>query len=56
MAYGNRSRAFINNTPASVAAKAAPIRSADRSWESLSEACRLALVEQTLADGFPAAL
>lgn len=62
MAYGNSSLAFIDDLTANDAGEAASSNLAARSWQSLSEACRLALVERSLrgpnelADGLPAAL
>lgn len=62
MAYGLSTRAFIEGGPAEQVAKVDSIRSTARSWRVLSEACRLALVEQAVRaandriDGFPLAL
>ena len=62
MAYGLSTRAFIEDGPVEQVAKAKTIRSTARSWHALSEACRLAAVEQALRaandriDGFPLAL
>lgn len=62
MAYGLRTRAFIEDGPAEQVAKVAAQRSTARSWRVLSEACRLAMIERALApandltDGFRAAL
>ena len=62
MTYGHSISAFIQDGPAKQVAKAQAIRSTARSWRVLSEACRLAVVEQALhpandrIDGYPAAL
>lgn len=62
MAYGLSAGAHIENGPAERAAGASPPRSAGRAWRMLTEACRLAQIEQALrqADGridnFPPAL
>jgi hypothetical protein len=62
MAYGLRTRAFIENGPAEQVAKLDSIRSTARSWRALSESCRLAAIEQALRaandriDEYPIAL
>ena len=62
MAYGLRTRAFIEDGPVEQVAKADAIRSTARAWQALSEACRLEVVEQALRaandriDGYPIAL
>lgn len=62
MTYGHSTRAFIENSTSELVAKAAASRSTARSWQALTAACRLALIEQTLRaandriDGLPAAL
>jgi hypothetical protein len=62
MAYGLSTRAFIEDGPAEQIAKVQLSRSTARSWQTLSEAGRLHLVEQALRaandriDGFPIAL
>jgi hypothetical protein len=62
MAYGLSTRAFIENGPVEQVAKADAERSTARSWRVLSEACRLAVIEQALrpandrVDGYPLAL
>jgi hypothetical protein len=62
MAYGLSTRAFIEDGPVEQVAKAQSTRSSARSWHALSEACRLAIVEQALRaandriDGYPLAL
>jgi hypothetical protein len=62
MAYGLRTRAFIEDGPVEQVAKADLVRSTARSWQALSEACRLEVVEQALRaandriDGYPIAL
>lgn len=62
MAYGLSTRAFIKGGPVEQVAKAEPGRSTARSWRALSEACRLAVVEQAVRaaneriDGYPLAL
>ncbi len=62
MAYGLSPRAFIESGPSEQVAKAGSIGWPHQSWRALSEARRLALIEQALRpandriDGFPAAL
>ena len=62
MAYGLSSRALTENRPAGQVAKVPAGCGTARSWHALSEACRLAIVEQALLpanetiDGYPAAL
>jgi hypothetical protein len=62
MAYGLSTRAFADSEPADDAAKADSIRSAARSWHTLSETCRLAIVEEAVRaandhfDTYPLAL
>ena len=62
MAYGLSNRAFIENGPADQVARAEAIRSTARNWRALSEARRLAIVEQAVQaandriDAFPLAL
>ena len=60
MTYGHSIRAFIENGPVEQVAKAQALRSTARSWRALSEACRLALVEQAVCaariDDLPIAL
>ena len=62
MAYGLRTRAFIEDGPVEQVAKADTTRSTARAWQALSEACRLEVVEQALRaandriDGYPIAL
>jgi hypothetical protein len=62
MAYGLNTRAFIENGPVEQVAKAESTHSTARSWRVLSEACRIAVVDQALRaandriDGFPLAL
>ena len=62
MAYGLSTRAFIEGGPVEQVAKAEAIRSTARSWRGMSEACRLAVVEQAVRaandriDGYPLAL
>lgn len=62
MAYGLSTRAFVEGGPVEQVAKAQSLRSTARSWQALSERCRLAAVEQALRaannapDGFPLAL
>jgi hypothetical protein len=62
MAYGLSTRAFIEDGPVEQVAKAESIRSRARSWEALSDACRLEIIEQALRaandriDGYPIAL
>ena len=55
MAYGLSTRAFIEEGPVVQVAKADALRSTARSWRVLSEACRLAAIEQAL-DRIPIAL
>jgi hypothetical protein len=62
MAYGLSTRAFIEGGPVEQVARADSIRSRARSWQALSEACRLEVIEQALRaandriDGYPIAL
>jgi hypothetical protein len=62
MAYGLSTRAFIEGGPVEQVAKLDELRSTARSWRALSEAGRLALVEQAVRaandriDEFPLAL
>ena len=60
MAYGLSTRAFIENGPVEQVAKIEELRSTARSLRILSHECRLALVEQAVAndriDAFPLAL
>ena len=62
MAYGLSTRAFIEGGPVEQVAKAEATRSTARRWRALSEACRLALVEQAVRaandriDAYPFAL
>ena len=62
MAYGLSTRAFIEDGPVAQVAKLEAGRSTARSWRALSEACRLAMIEQALRpandriDGYPIAL
>ena len=62
MAYGLSTRAFIEDGPVEQVAKAESIRSRARSWEALSDACRLEIIDQALRaandriDGYPMAL
>jgi hypothetical protein len=57
MAYGLSTRAFIEEGPVEQVAKADALRTTARSWRILSEARRLAAIEQRLGrDGFPIAL
>jgi len=62
MAYGLKTRAPIENGPAVPVGTANSSQSRGRSWLTLSEACRLEVVEQALRaandriDGYPIAL
>jgi hypothetical protein len=62
MTYGLSTRAFVEDGPVEQVAKAGSSRSTARSWQALSAACRLELIEQALRavndriDGFPIAL
>jgi hypothetical protein len=62
MTYGHSIRAFIENGPVEQVAKVESGRTTARSWQALSQACRLALVERAIRaandriDGYPAAL
>jgi hypothetical protein len=62
MAYGLSTRAFIDNGAVELVAKLDAMRSTARSWRALSEARRLALVDQAVRaandriDEFPLAL
>ena len=59
MTYGLSTRAFIEDGPAEQVARLESSRSTARSWRVLSEACRLAVIDQALNpanDGFPVAL
>jgi hypothetical protein len=61
MAYGHSTRAFSEGGPVEQVDKAATGTTA-RSWRTLSEACRLEIIEQALRaandriDGYPLAL
>lgn len=48
MAYGLSIRAFVEDGPTEQVGKVAALRTTARSWHALSEACRLAIVEQQL--------
>jgi len=62
MAYGLRTRAFIEDGPVEQIAKIEAGRTTARSWRALSEACRFEVIEQALRaandriDGYPIAL
>jgi hypothetical protein len=57
MAYGLSTRAFIEEGPVEQVARADALRTTARSWRILSEARRLAAIEQRIGrDGFPIAL
>jgi hypothetical protein len=59
MTYGLSTRAFIEDGPVEQVARLESSRSTARSWRVLSEACRLAVIEQALRpanDEFPIAL
>jgi hypothetical protein len=62
MTYGHSIRAFIENGPVEQVARVESGRTTARSWQALSQACRLALVERAIRaandriDGYPAAL
>ena len=62
MAYGLWTRAPTEHKPAEQVEVADKSRSGERSWQSLSEACRLEVIEQALRaandriDGYPIAL
>jgi hypothetical protein len=62
MAYGLSTRAFIEDGPVEQVAKVEAAYSTARSWRALSEACRLAVVEQAVRaandriDSYPIAL
>ena len=62
MAYGLSTRAFIENGPVEQVAKLDAMRTTARSWRALSEARRLALIDQAIRaandriDEFPLAL
>ena len=62
MAYGLSTRVFIEDGPVEQVAKAQAARTTARSWRMLSDARRLALVEQVVRaandriDGYPIAL
>jgi hypothetical protein len=62
MAYGLSTRAFIEDGPVEQVTRANALRSTARSWQTLSETCRLAVIEQALRaandriDGYPVAL
>jgi hypothetical protein len=62
MAYGLSTRALIEGGPVEHVGKAEVPGSTTRSWRTLSEACRLALVERAVRaandriDGYPLAL
>ncbi len=48
MAYGLSTPAFVEDGPVEQIGKAVSLRTAARSWHALSEACRLAIIEQQL--------
>jgi len=62
MTYGLDTHAYIENGPAELVARADARRSTARSWQALTEACRLAAVERALRaandriDQYPLAL
>jgi hypothetical protein len=62
MAYGLSTRAFIEDGPADLLARAGAQRSTARAWRVLDEGRRLALIERALKpandcfDSFPLAL
>ena len=62
MTYALNTRAFIEHGPVEQVARLEAGRSTARSWRVLSEACRLAVIEQALrpandrVDGYPMAL
>lgn len=62
MAYGLSTRAFIEDGPVEQVAKVDASPSTARSWQALSEACRLEVIEQALRaandriDAYPIAL
>ena len=62
MTYGLSTRSFVEDGPAEQVARLDAGRSTARSWRVLSEACRLAVIEQALhpandrIDGYPMAL
>jgi len=62
MAYGLRTRATIEHRPLVQVGSPCPDVSSEFSWHSLSEACRLEVIEQALRaandriDGYPIAL
>ena len=62
MTYGFSTRAFIEGGPVEQVAKAEAARTTARAWRTLSEACRLAVVEQAVRaandriDAYPLAL
>ena len=62
MAYGLSTRAFVEDGPVEQIAKVEALRSTARSWRVLTDAGRLAIVEQALRaandriDGYPIAL
>jgi hypothetical protein len=62
MTYGHSPRAFIEDGPVELVAKADSLRSTARSWHALDDAHRLELIETALKaandriDEFPLAL
>jgi hypothetical protein len=62
MAYGLSTRAFIEDGPVEQVARANALHSTARSWQTLNDSCRLAVIEQALRaandriDGYPIAL
>ena len=62
MTYGHRTRAFIEDGPVDLVARADSLRSTARAWRALDEARRIALVDRALKpandciDEFPLAL
>ncbi len=48
MAYGLSTHAFVEDGPVEQVGKVAAMRTTARSWRVLSEACRLAIIEQQL--------
>jgi len=62
MAYGLSTRAFVEGGPVEQVAKLDTLRSTARTWHTLSEASRLAVIDRALRvandriDSFPIAL
>ena len=62
MAYGLSTRAFVEDGPVEQIARIEAMRSTARSWRALTDAGRLAIIEQALRpatdriDGYPIAL